>query len=234
MSVGSNTCLEEPLPVQSYSSSRVAKSCGLVLPTNRSGKLITDKPLPPIPNSPRSFVSKGVDSPYFEYMFASAGVGKDVAHGKYSPDNLSFVVDSGGTASLFFEHIIVITNICEASNDGKSGIYVWDEGKDNVSFGLDSDGKFSFFLTILSWPLTFAQSLMTVCLVATHSTKTSMTTSASRLTIMVSSLPFLCILSWSLIFAKSPTMTCLSTTHSTKTKKKSASMVAIMVCLASF
>ena len=55
-----------------------------------------DKPLPPIPISPITFAPNGNTTPYFEYIFADAGVENLIKRGKLSPDNVSFEVDNDG------------------------------------------------------------------------------------------------------------------------------------------
>jgi hypothetical protein len=63
--------------------------------------LTIDKPLPPVPDSPTRFASKGNVTSYFDYIFASASGAGEVKHGKRSPDNVSFEVDNSGELFIF-------------------------------------------------------------------------------------------------------------------------------------
>jgi hypothetical protein len=69
---------------------------GLTLPGPKFGRLTIDKPLPPVPDSPTRFASKGNVTPSFDHVFVNAGGADEVKHGKRSPDNVSFEVDNSG------------------------------------------------------------------------------------------------------------------------------------------
>jgi hypothetical protein len=78
---------------------------GLVLLGLESSWLTSDKPLPPVPSSPTNSSPSGIITPYFEYIFADAGVESQAKYGKYSPDNVSFEIDNDG--KLLVVHIML-------------------------------------------------------------------------------------------------------------------------------
>jgi hypothetical protein len=77
----------------------MSNGSGLALPALESSRLSSEKPPPPVPNSPTTFAPAGNATPYFDYIFADAGIESPAKRGQHSPDNVSFEIDNDGELS---------------------------------------------------------------------------------------------------------------------------------------
>jgi hypothetical protein len=77
----------------------------LELPNSQLNWPPSDKPLPPVPSSRDSTAPNGSATPYFDYIFANAGVESRVERG--SPDNVSFEIDNDGEVSDIVSMLLV-------------------------------------------------------------------------------------------------------------------------------
>ncbi len=122
------------MPSESSGNIPRLESRALLLPTNITRRLTTNKTLPPVPNSRTSFASNRVASPpYFDYLFADAGFAENVTHAKHSPDNLSLEVDNDGELLDFTENIVKAINMREAIDDSMSDGYASDQEEEAPS-----------------------------------------------------------------------------------------------------